>query len=335
MQLNYITSLMSGPHKQFQISHQFQFHISYQFQISPHTKYIKPHKQFQISHRFQFHISYQFHISPHTKYISNPPPTNSSPPTHPSTMSLKLYGFSKDVNAPSFSGFCQKLETFLRATEFTAYTMHDATPRSAPKGKIPYIQFTHADGATDTLADTHMIVRYLIETEVVRDPDAALSAAQRADSRAWQAWTEELVYLLIVTERWSKPANFAATKTALRVSAWFRPFFAWYVRRAIFSVMWTNGVGRHTDEERSRLAREYFEGLDAKLEGRDYFHGSEPTAIDTVLYGFLSNIVSGPGNPETTAFVLGSERLRRYTMRLTRKWFPEYEDLIEVLEGKN
>lgn len=250
-------------------------------------------------------------------------------------MSLKLYGFSKAVNAPSFSGFCQKLETFLRATEFTAYTLHDATPRSAPKGKIPYIQYTHTDGTTDTLADSHMIVRYLVEGEIVRDLDAALSAAQRADSRAWQAWTEELVYLLIVTERWSKPENFAATKTALRVSAWVLPFFAWYMRRAIFSGMWSNGVGRHTDEERARLAREYFEGLDARLEGRDYFHGSEPTAIDTVLYGFLSNIVSGPGNPETTAFVLGSERLRRYTMRLTRKWFPEYEELIEVLEKKN
>lgn len=180
-----------------------------------------------------------------------------------------------------------------------------------------------------------MIVRYLVETEIVRDLDATLSAAQRADSRAWQAWTEEFVYMLILTERWSKPENFAATKTALGMSAWILPFVAWYLRRAIRSLMWSNGIGRHTDEERAGLAREYFEGLDARLEGRDYFHGSEPTAIDTVLYGFLSNIVSGPGNPETTSFVLGSERLRRYMTRLTRKWFPEYEELIEVLEKNN
>lgn len=252
-------------------------------------------------------------------------------------MSLKLYGFSKDVNAPSFSGFCQKLETFLRATEFTAYTMHDATPASAPKGKIPYIEFTRTDGsgATDTMGDTHMITRYLVETNIVRDLDAGLSAAQRADSRAWQAWTEELVYLLIVSERWTRPENFAATKTALRMAAWIRPFVAWYVRRSIFKVLWTNGVGRHSQDERSRLAREYFEGLDAKLEGNDYFHGSEPTMIDTILYGFLSNVVSGPGNPEITAFVLGSERLSKYTTRLTRMWFPEYEALIEKLEEKN
>lgn len=250
-------------------------------------------------------------------------------------MSLKLYCMTKDPSAPSLSSYCEKVEALLRATGFTDYTLQFTTSSSAPKGKLPYVEYKHDESKTDTIADSHLIVRYLIDNEIVQDPDSKLTAAQRADSRAWQAWTEELVYGIVVFERWNRPENFAATKAVLPISPWIRPFLAWYMRRSILSAFWSTGIARHSDEDRSRLAREYFEGLEARLEGKEYFHGNEPTVIDTVLYAFLANTVSMPGNPETTAYVLGSERLRKYTARLSRMWFPEYEALIAEVEGKN
>lgn len=246
-------------------------------------------------------------------------------------MSIKFYCFEKETNEPSASGFCQKLESFLRATGHTDYTLHKTFPNSAPKGKLPYIELVR-DGKTETIADSHFIIRHLIENNVVPDLDKNLTAAQRADSRAWQAWTEELLYPAVVWQRWAIPANFAAIKAILPVPAVVRWFVAWYLRRSILNSFWGHGVGRHSDEERERLVREYAEGLEARLEGTEYFHGSEPTTIDTVLYGFLANSIVQPANPEFSALVLGSERLKKYTAGLTRKWFPEYEGLLELVE---
>lgn len=246
-------------------------------------------------------------------------------------MSIKLYCFGKDVDSPSLSGFCEKVEAFLRASSFTDYTLHTTTPGSAPKGKLPYIEYVK-DGKTETVADSHLIVRYLIENKVVPDMDGSLNVAQRAESRAWQAWTEELLYGIVVHERFNRPENYAITKTAMPFPWWIRPLIGWYMRRSILSSLWTSGIGRHSDEERNRMAREYFEGLEARLEGVEYFHGSKPTTIDTTLFGIIANTVGRPGNPDTTAFVLGSKRLRRYIAVMTRKWFPEYEALLTQVD---
>jgi hypothetical protein len=56
--------------------------------------------------------------------------------------SIKLYAFSRpNTNEPWMSGFCQKLETFFRASPTLAhsYTLVDTTPSSAPKEKLSYL----------------------------------------------------------------------------------------------------------------------------------------------------------------------------------------------------
>lgn len=249
--------------------------------------------------------------------------------------SIKFYCFHKGPNDPSLSGYCQKLETFLRVSGFKDYTLHTMAPNQAPKGKLPYIEVVHDDGRIEGIADSHFIVRHLIENQIVPDPDTNLTAAQRAESRAWQAWIEELIYPTVVYTRWGPPANFAATKAALPIPWYILPLVAWNLRRNILNALWVSGVGRHTDEERYRLLREYAEALEARLEGAEFFHGDEPTMIDMIVYGFIANALDQPGNPEYTALLLGSERLRRYTAVLTRKWFPEYEAVLEMVEKKH
>jgi glutathione S-transferase len=245
-------------------------------------------------------------------------------------MSIKFYCFPKELNAPSTSGYCQKLETFLHATGFSNYTLQTILPTSAPKGKLPFIELEH-DGKCEKIADSHMIVKHLILTKVTDDPDASLTAAQRADSRAWQAWTEELIYPALSYTRWGRPTNFAIISRNLPVPGLVRPILARYLRWKILRSLWGHGVGRHSDEEIDQLLREYVDGLEARLERDDYFHGKEPTLVDVVVYAFLANAIGSEANPEYRTMVLSSERLKRYTADLTKRWFPNYETLLSVV----
>lgn len=248
-------------------------------------------------------------------------------------MSIKLYCFKKDADVPSLSGYCEKVETLFRAAGFTDYALVPTLPFSAPKGKLPYIEYIK-DGKTETIADSHFIVRYLIENNIVTDLDKNLTPAQRADSRAWQSWFEDLVYGAVGHERFFKPENFAVTKAALPLPWWIRPVIAWYLRRGILGALWSSGIGRHSVEDRHLLVSEFFEGLEARLEGVEFFHGSEPTLIDVTLFGFLSGTITGPGNPETTALVLKSKRLRQYIAVMVQKWYPEYKGLLAEVDEK-
>jgi glutathione S-transferase len=248
-----------------------------------------------------------------------------------SSLSIDFYQFTKPPNGPSPSGFCQKLEAYFRAVNFKDYTLKDAFPFSAPKKKLPYVQI-HKDGKTDTVADSHFIIKHLITSKLLPDPDEGLTPAQRADTRAWQAWTEERNYPAIVHIRWMRPANYTAMKNSMPVPWVLKPVLGTYFYRLIEDALWKQGVGRHSDQEIDELLKEYVDALEARLGKSGFFHGVEPTMADIIVYGFLANALGEAGNPEYTKMLLASERIRNYTAELTRRWFPEYEEILEVVE---
>lgn len=113
-----------------------------------------------------------------------------------------LYGFAKIKDHPSPSGFCQKLETFLRYTS-VKYVLKNSLPSRAPKGKLPYIY-----DDKKIVADSHFIIEYLVQKGTVPDLDAKLTANQKSDSRAFQAYMEELIYPCVLKERWLEEENY-------------------------------------------------------------------------------------------------------------------------------
>ncbi|PWW79760.1 hypothetical protein C7212DRAFT_305227 [Tuber magnatum] len=250
--------------------------------------------------------------------------------------SIKLYGFAKPQNAPSASAYCQKIETFLRASSYDNYTHCPTTPYSAPKRKLPYIELTPTPTSPpETYADSHFIIRHLISSKTIPDPDEGLTLAQRADSRAWIGYTDETLYPAVTHTRWARPDNYAVTCASLPVPALIKPFVGWYLSRRITSALWTSGVGRHTNEEVDTLIREWVDAVDARLEGVKYFHGDRPSMVDVDVYAFIVNgLGCGKGNREFMDVALGKERIREYVARLTKLWFPEYEGILKIVEGK-
>ncbi|KIK93265.1 hypothetical protein PAXRUDRAFT_524161 [Paxillus rubicundulus Ve08.2h10] len=247
-----------------------------------------------------------------------------------------LWGLPKKPNGASGSGFCQKLETFLRYGGIS-YTLRDTYPYNAPKGKIPYAEITH-DGQTVTVPDSHFIVQYLVEHDLIQDPDvlAGLTTAQRAESRAFQAYVEELLYSAIVYDRWCIDENYGKiAEEAFGGMSWpVRLVMSWYFRRRVTATLYSGGVGRHSREEVHVLQKEAFEALEAKFSGHKYFHGGEcPSRIDLTVYGFLANILCSGGNPYFTSMVLKSTVMRAFVEQMTTSLFPEYEELLRKVDA--
>jgi len=246
-----------------------------------------------------------------------------------------LWGVAKAPNAPSSSGFCQKLETFLRFSGIS-YEVGETVPMKAPKGKVPFADIKHG-GKTVTVADSHFIIRYLVENGLIEDPDTAagLTPAQKAESRAFQAYIEEVLYSAIVRDRWYIDENYAVTAQEIFGGMYWpmRPLVSWFFRRKVMQAIWNAGMGRHSQEEVQVLQKEAFEAIEARMAGRSYFHdGERPTCIDLTIYGFLANTLGTEGNPYWSSMVLGSYTLLDFTKRMTRKLFPEYEELLHHIE---
>lgn len=166
----------------------------------------------------------------------------------------------------------------------------------------------------------------------MKDLDAGLSDSEKADSRAWQAWTEELVYPALCHTRWLRPENFAIMSENISVPWLLKPILARYFRYRIGSALYGHGVGRHSDEEIDILLKEYVDALENRLEGREWLHGSKVSSIDIVVYAFLVNAVGEKGNPGYTKLILGRLRIKELIRRGTKLWFPEYEGVLEEVE---
>ncbi|KAG0705684.1 hypothetical protein DFH29DRAFT_1077462 [Suillus ampliporus] len=96
-----------------------------------------------------------------------------------------LWSVARLPNTPRSSGFCPKLEAFLRSSGIS-YELGETFPMKAPKDK--------ARRENRRCADSHFTIRYLVENGLVKDPDtvAVLTPVQKGESIAWQAYIHTL-----------------------------------------------------------------------------------------------------------------------------------------------
>lgn len=251
---------------------------------------------------------------------------------------IQLCGFEKAHDEPSGSGYCQKLETFLRATGYTSYEVKFANVFSAPKGKLPYI-ILHQGDKQETIADSSFIIRHLLSNGITKDLDeeAGLTPAQKAESRAYQAYIEELVYPATVWTRFAFPENWEVLKveTFGKIPFFIRPIIQYIVRNRVKGGLIGHGVGRHSHEEVESILADYIENLCVRLDPQvskgDWFHGEKVSNIDCVIYGFLANALHMKSNPGYKKLILERKLLKEYVERGTRLWFPEYTNILAMV----
>jgi hypothetical protein len=92
-----------------------------------------------------------------------------------------------------WSPFVTKLEARLRFAGLS-YKAEAGSPRTAPKGKIPYVEISRAGHEPEMIADSSQIIGRLVEDDLLPDLNADLGPVERAHDMALRALLEEKLY---------------------------------------------------------------------------------------------------------------------------------------------
>lgn len=207
------------------------------------------------------------------------------------------------------------------------------------KGKLPWIILRRPDEPDLSIADSHLIIRHLVDSNILPSPSSSLPAASLATERAWKSLTEE-AYSCCVLLRWRDPKRWPRFYDIVFSSA---PFLVrWALvpvfRRKVFYNLSSSLIWVHTDEEVLSFLLEYVSAVCGALEASAksqpdrakpfYFLGGEgPTQVDVETFAFWANaIVCDQSTPELMKALRESDALKRYVSGLTKRWFPEYTD---------
>ncbi|KAI9649715.1 hypothetical protein NHQ30_002296 [Ciborinia camelliae] len=213
----------------------------------------------------------------------------------PSSQIILYRGFPAS-NAYPWSPFVAKLEARLRFAG-TSYDLGVGSPKTAPRGKIPYIGFK---GSPDLFSDSTLIIRKLVDEGVLPDLNAHLTPVQRAQDLALRALLEEKLYFYQTREKWCENYEVMRDGALGAIPYIIRLLVGLLAYRSIVGALWGQGTGRLTDIEVVELQNEVWERLNAVLsEARTKASGSgvpfwifgedQPSEADAVLYGFLAS----------------------------------------------
>ena len=212
--------------------------------------------------------------------------------------SIKIFRGQHTRNAYVWSPFVTKLEARFRFAN-VPYKVETGSPKTAPRGKLPYIELAGTNGTTQ-MGDSALISRYLVENGMAADLNASLGPAQRATDSAFRALLEEKFYFYMGREKWFDNYTTMRDEVMAPIPYPIRLVVGWLARRANIATMWGQGTGRYSNEEIRMFEEEVVEDVaslltEAKSKNtrknpEDPFWvlgGEEPTEADTTLFGSL------------------------------------------------
>jgi len=201
---------------------------------------------------------------------------------------IKLYKFGPVGDVCDASPFCVKVEAYLKLAGIPYETLSGAQYlRTAPKGKLPYIEDNGA-----IVPDSGFILPYLKET-YGKDIDSHLGSADKAVAHAFIEMIDEHLYWVLVHARWALDHN---AKTLHRLFFAGIPFpldklIARKARNDIKQALYKQGIGRHSGEEITEKGNRDLKALSDFLGDKDYFFGDKPTTLDISAYALLAQFI--------------------------------------------
>jgi glutathione S-transferase len=230
---------------------------------------------------------------------------------------ITLYQFPPAFGLPNLSPFCFKVENYLRMTE-EPFEIKNGNPRSAPKGKLPFIK----DGGV-VVSDSAHILQHLVKTRGDK-LDQRLSARDRALGHVVRRMLEEGTYFCMVYARWVDDAGFAPLRTEVfgKMPAIVRTVVPSIARRMVTKQVHAQGTGRHAPEDIYAMAAEDIAALADILADKPYFLGEAPTSVDATAYAFLAAMLWGPLPPGVQGIVEKHPALKAYCERMKARYYP-------------
>ncbi|KAF4344381.1 glutathione S-transferase [Fusarium beomiforme] len=229
----------------------------------------------------------------------------------------------------TWSPFVIKLEARLRFAG-VKYRVAEGSPKTAPRGKIPYVEVED-----QTLSDSTFIIKRFINEGLIPDLNASLTPVQKAQDLAFRALMEEKVYFYGTREKWID--NYYTMRAGIFSSMpWLlQVVIGYFAARANARTAYGQGTGRLTDDEVTELREEVWESVDALLtdarmrkKGDGAFWalgGDEPTEVDATIFGFIASSLICEACPTSAAVIRKHSSVMDYAERIHERYFPDYE----------
>ncbi|KAJ4292055.1 hypothetical protein N0V90_009954 [Kalmusia sp. IMI 367209] len=248
---------------------------------------------------------------------------------------ITLYRGWNEPGRYVWSPFATKVEFRLR-TSNTAYLCAAGSPRSGPKGKIPYLELATPSEPTECLADSTLILRSLAERGAIEDINAHLNAAQKGQDLAIRALLEDKLYFYHGHERWIKNYYTMRDHALWSIPYPIRLLVGILAYRANVRRLYEQGSGRFSYPEIRAFIREIWIGVNGLLEesrrkasGDECFWvlgGAEPSEADATVYGFVVSVLVCDAGPESRDLLKNEfPVILDFAKRIHWRWFPDYE----------
>ncbi|RFU27093.1 hypothetical protein B7463_g9259, partial [Scytalidium lignicola] len=241
---------------------------------------------------------------------------------------LVLYRGWLDPGKHVWSPFVIKLEARLRFAG-VSYITECGSARTAPKGKIPYLECSEG-----TLSDSTLIIKQLVELGRLPDLNANLSPAAKATDLALRALLEDKLYFYHTWERWV--LNYYTMRDhILSALSWpIRVLIGSLIYRGSVRTLHGQGTGRYTADELRAFRREIWESVNGLLVSNKartasdrplwVFGGDEPTEADATLFGFIVSVLICTTASESQKLVKEFPVILEYAGRIHDTYFLDY-----------
>ena len=234
---------------------------------------------------------------------------------------ITLYTFGPAFGLPDPSPFVIKAEMLLKLSGLP-YRKQRGSMRTAPKGKLPYI-----DDAGAQVPDSTLIRLYLAEQYGIT-LDAGLSDADKAVAWSVECLCSDHLYWCVVHERWLDDAVFARGPGVFfqRVPFLLRGMVIRMIRRKVRGNLHGQGLGRFSTAERQRLLQLDIASLATLLADKPYMLGETPSWLDATVFAFVASaLLATLGDTPSRQVVSQYPNLVDYVSRLRQQYFPEWQ----------
>ncbi|KAK0042031.1 failed axon connections [Biomphalaria pfeifferi] len=233
------------------------------------------------------------------------------------TVILHQYGASPMV--PSISPFVMKLETYLRAAKIPY--MNKFSRKPGPKGKLPWIQYNDK-----VIPDSQFCIEFL-NAEMKVDLNKNLVAEELAIGHLVRRTVEESLYWILLMFR----LVFEAHGTIYQKLGLPRAVI-WYLRSSAKGRLYSQGIGRHNEEEVTKLMVDDLRALSTILGQRKFLFGNEienVTEFDCALFGQLCQMVwQMPGCNVEDAIAEKYPNLVQHCERMKAAFWPDWDQRL-------
>lgn len=191
---------------------------------------------------------------------------------------------------------------------------------NSKKKKMPMI-IDHGE----LIEDSTLIIEHLKKNHGV-DLDSHLTPEQKSIALAFQWLCEKSIVDIVVHFRWVDKNNWPKFREVVFHGApWLiKATVANVMAKSIEKTLYKSGPDRFTDAEKLKMLDQNLNAISNYLANKKYFFGDTVSTIDTVLFGFLTQVEPRGVVSQFEGMIEKYPNLKTYMANMTKSYWPEY-----------